>query len=71
MVKDYHHIGKKRIVSKFLLFPFKDKGKWHWMRRVLMVEILILTAPILPVPIPIIEWVNLRIATIDDLININ
>lgn len=56
---------EKRIVSKFLIIPFKDNGKWHFFKRVLMVQLLL--------PMPIVygfDWYNSNIATIDDIINI-
>lgn len=56
---------KKRLVFKFLLLPFKDKGKWYWFKEVLMVQFLL--------PMPIIwsyDWFDSHIATTDDIINI-
>jgi hypothetical protein len=56
---------KKRIVVKFLLIPFKDKGKYHFFKKVLMVQFLL--------PMPIMwsyDWFDSHIATIEDIINI-
>lgn len=66
MIGQIKTIGNKKVVKKFLLIPFKDKNRgWQWMKSVLMVEVL------LPDPVIVsMGWYNLRIATVDDLIEL-